>query len=221
MLCTTPLLQACGGPDAAAQDQLGGCAQPDAMCLLSRQSRLTLPFTRPSTPPLPLPPLQGWLPFCFTFLGFSPALKLLLFITLFSVFSAAILYRLYLHSDKQGKMSLAGERRMGGSVLTATVSLLFECMPCRPKSNGSIWPLLITPSCCCLLPASRLVPGRCQPNLACFPPRLLCRYWRGGVRAAPGAAPRAVLHPLHHRLPAIHHARGRHALPAGELGWAM
>lgn len=52
----------------------------------------------------------GWLPFCFTFLGFSPALKLLLFITLFSVYSAAILYRLYLHSDKQGKMSLAGER---------------------------------------------------------------------------------------------------------------
>lgn len=37
------------------------------------------------------------------------ALKLLLFCTLFSVYSAAILYRLYLHTDKQGKLDLAGE----------------------------------------------------------------------------------------------------------------
>jgi hypothetical protein len=53
---------------------------------------------------------RGWLPFAFSFLGFSLALKLLLFITLFSVYSAAILYRLYLHTDQQGSLSLAGGR---------------------------------------------------------------------------------------------------------------
>jgi len=36
------------------------------------------------------------------------ALKLLLFITLWSVYSGAILYRLYQHSDIQGKATLAG-----------------------------------------------------------------------------------------------------------------
>ncbi|EFN52920.1 hypothetical protein CHLNCDRAFT_138505 [Chlorella variabilis] len=57
----------------------------------------------------------GWLPFAFSFLGFSVALKLLLFCTLFSVYSAAILYRLYLHTDKQGKLDLAdiGEAAFG------------------------------------------------------------------------------------------------------------
>lgn len=60
-------------------------------------------------PPLPAPTCRGWLPFAFSFLGFSVALKLLLFCTLFSVYSAAILYRLYLHTDKQGKLDLAGE----------------------------------------------------------------------------------------------------------------
>ncbi|KAI3431554.1 hypothetical protein D9Q98_004603 [Chlorella vulgaris] len=57
----------------------------------------------------------GWLPFAFSFLGFSLALKLLLFITLFSVYSAAILYRLWLHTDQQGTLSLAdiGEAAFG------------------------------------------------------------------------------------------------------------
>ena len=87
------------------------------MLLPPLAAHLALPALRPARRAAPdhtshahLPPcLQGWLPFCFTFLGFSAALKLLLFITLFSVYSAAILYRLYLHSDRQGKMSLAGE----------------------------------------------------------------------------------------------------------------
>ena len=48
-----------------------------------------------SVPPTPTPGRapshlrQGWLPFCFSFLGFSAALQLLLFITLFSVYSSA------------------------------------------------------------------------------------------------------------------------------------
>ncbi|KAI7837872.1 hypothetical protein COHA_008359 [Chlorella ohadii] len=77
----------------------------------------------------------GWLPFCFTFLGFSPALKLLLFITLFSVYSAAILYRLYLHSDRQGKMSLAdiGEaafgRRLGRRPVLFFTRAITLCLP--------------------------------------------------------------------------------------------
>lgn len=75
----------------------------------------------PATP-LQLPKVSwGWLPFCFTFLGFGTALRLLLFITLFSVYSAAIMWRLYQHSDHRGTTSLAGGR----------------CSACGPESEGA------------------------------------------------------------------------------------
>ncbi|PSC67659.1 methyltransferase type 11 isoform A [Micractinium conductrix] len=85
----------------------------------------------------------GWLPFCFTFLGFGPALKLLLFITLFSVFSAAMLYRLYQHSDKQGTTTLAdiGEdafgRRLGRNTVNLFVRFIDVALPSVMHVGGT------------------------------------------------------------------------------------
>ena len=112
------------GHHAAAQDLLGALrllrgvvgaalrcgrydagAGPQRHCARRWRESQSLYFTPP-----PAPTSQGWLPFCFTFLGFSAALSLLLFITLFSVYSSAILYRLYLHSDARGTITLAGGR---------------------------------------------------------------------------------------------------------------
>lgn len=79
-------------------------------------------------------PPQGWLPFCFTFLGFSLAFKLVLGITLFSVYSAAILYRLWEHSDVQGTATLAGAWRWGAGCWQL---LLERRRACTPATRGS------------------------------------------------------------------------------------
>ncbi|KAL4440260.1 hypothetical protein ABPG75_003261 [Micractinium tetrahymenae] len=140
-----------GTAASAAGDSAGG-SQRSGRSSLENEPFLTIEDVKPSAATNEwlmvgtqlLPKVSwGWLPFCFTFLGFGPALKLLLFITLFSVYSAAIMWRLYQHSDHRGKTSLAdiGEaalgRRLGRNLVTTLVRAIDFMLPSVMHVGGT------------------------------------------------------------------------------------
>ncbi|KAL4427343.1 hypothetical protein ABPG77_003252 [Micractinium sp. CCAP 211/92] len=140
------------GPAASAAGDSVGDSQRSGRSTLENEPFLTIEDVRPSAATNEwllvgtqlLPKVSwGWLPFCFTFLGFGPALKLLLFITLFSVYSAAVMWRLYQHSDHRGTTSLAdiGEaalgRRLGRNIVTTLVRAIDFMLPSVMHVGGT------------------------------------------------------------------------------------